>query len=130
MPGMSRSELVAMRFNEMINARDLDGLGTLMTDDHTFVDAAGQAVVGRTACLAAWRGFFAGFPSYRNEFESVRSSGETVVITGRSHCAELTELAGPALWTAETEGDLVRVWQVYEDTRAARHRLGIGATAP
>ena len=41
MPGMSRAELAAMRFNEMINARDVDGLGALMTDDHTFVDAAG-----------------------------------------------------------------------------------------
>ena len=28
----------ALRFNERINARDLTGLGEMMTEDHVFID--------------------------------------------------------------------------------------------
>jgi hypothetical protein len=43
---------------------------------------------------------------------------------GHSVCSD-TRLAGPALWTAKVEGDLVSEWRVYEDTSADRTRLGI-----
>jgi ketosteroid isomerase-like protein len=122
---MGTAEDVVARFNAMINARDLDGLAALMTPDHRFIDATGAAVEGRGGCVEAWRGFFAAFPSYRNEFSSIRATDASVVITGRSRCTELAELDGPALWTAVTDGDLVREWRVYEDTRANRLALGV-----
>ena len=34
---------LTLKFNEHINNRDLDGLGTLMTDDHAFIDTANKA---------------------------------------------------------------------------------------
>ena len=34
--------LAALRFNEKINQRDLEGLVELMTDDHTFIDNSGD----------------------------------------------------------------------------------------
>jgi len=34
--------MVALRFNEKINQRDLDGLVKFMTDDHTFIDNSGD----------------------------------------------------------------------------------------
>jgi hypothetical protein len=43
---------------------------------------------------------------------------------GHSACSDM-RLAGPALWTAKVEGDLVSAWRVYEDTSAYRTRLGI-----
>jgi ketosteroid isomerase-like protein len=42
-----------------------------MTEDHTFVDSAGNAVAGRQRVLDAWRGFFDAFPDYRNEWAEV-----------------------------------------------------------
>lgn len=42
-----------------------------MADDHRFVDAANSAIDGKTACIDAWRSFFAAFPDYGNTFESV-----------------------------------------------------------
>jgi ketosteroid isomerase-like protein len=119
------AEDVVTRFNAMINARDLDGLAALMTPDHTFVDSTGGTVAGRRGCVEAWRGFFAAFPSYRNEFSSIRATAGFVIVTGRSRCTELAELDGPALWTAVTDGDLVREWRVYEDTRPNRRALGV-----
>jgi len=113
---------VVVRFNEHINARDLAALGDLMTDDHTFVDTAGGSLTGKAACLAAWRGFFEGFPDYRNVFTTLTAHGDVVAIAGRSECAEPT-LAGPALWTATIRDGRVAQWRVHEDTPEARRRL-------
>lgn len=106
------TEVVA-RFNDRVNARDLSGLTALMTEDHTFVDAAGGPVTGKAACADAWAGFFAAFPDYRNVFESMTADGDTVRVTGYSVCAE-PALAGRAVWTATVRAGRVSRWQVSE----------------
>jgi hypothetical protein len=68
---MDQSGATVSRFNRFINARDIEGLSAMMTDDHTFIDAANQQIVGKLACVRAWQGFFAAFPDYRNHFEHV-----------------------------------------------------------
>jgi ketosteroid isomerase-like protein len=112
-------------FNEAINGRDLDRLTSMLTDDHRFVDSAGQIVSGREAVAAAWSGFFASFPDYRNEFDTVEARGDAVVVAGRSICC-YPDLHGPALWTARVIGDRVAEWRVYEDTPEQRAALGLG----
>jgi ketosteroid isomerase-like protein len=99
-------------FNEAINARDPECLGLIMTDDHRFVDPAGAVVEGKTACLDAWRGFFASFPDYRNVFEQVTGDGQGgVEVVGRSECSD-PRLAGPARWHAEVRLGRIATWQV------------------
>jgi ketosteroid isomerase-like protein len=100
-------------FNDRINARDLDGLAALMTDDHTFVDAVGATVDGKPACVEAWRGFFAAFPDYRNVFASVVADGDTVTALGHSE-SSVPALDGPARWTATVRGAQVARWHVEE----------------
>ena len=102
---------VVVVFNGRINARDLVGLTALMTEDHTFVDAAGAVVRGRAACTGAWQGFFAAFPDCRNVFVAVVADGDTVTVTGHSTCSE-PALAGPARWTATVRDGKVARWQV------------------
>lgn len=122
---MNDGALVAVRFNDCINAGDVEGLAQLMSEDHRFIDTAGTVVVGRTACLAAWRGFFAAYPGYRNVFEAVSASGTNVTAAGYSMCPNHPVLEGPALWTAVVDGNQVLEWRVYEDSAAVRRRLGI-----
>jgi hypothetical protein len=122
---MTDGAAVAIRFNERISAGDVDGLAQLMSVDHTFIDTAGAAVIGRAACLEAWRRFFEAYPEYRNVFETVSSKGTDITIAGRSYCPGHPELEGPALWTAVVHGDEVVEWRVYEDTPARRHSLGL-----
>ncbi len=43
--------LVALRFNEKINQRDLEGLAELMADDYTFIDNSGEVTKG----ISEWR---------------------------------------------------------------------------
>lgn len=113
---------IALRFNACINNRDIQGLASLMTDDHTFIDSADNAVRGKAQVVEAWESFFAMFPDYRNIFERVESRNQFVAVLGRSTCSE-QQLDGPALWTARVKGDQVAEWRVYHDTPENRKRL-------
>ncbi len=115
---------VVVRFNDAINARDLDRLVSLMTDDHLFVDPANAETRGRDAMKVAWQKFFAAFPDYRNQFESVEQRDSVVVVAGRSACS-VEALAGPALWRAVVRDGRVSEWRVYVDDEATRRELGI-----
>jgi ketosteroid isomerase-like protein len=119
--------LIAVRFNENINRRDLDGLADLMSEDHRFVDSEGDVLEGKAACVAAWRGFFAAFPDYRNVFDQLSASTRVVTILGHSECSE-PALAGPAIWTATIQHAKVAEWRVYVDTPEVRKALGVLTT--
>jgi hypothetical protein len=121
--GPDPSTALVGRFNDCINRRDLDGLARLMSDDHTLVDTAGSAVTGISACVSAWRGFFAAFPDYRNVFTDLTVRAHTVNVVGRSFCSE-PALSGPALWTVVVREDKVTVWRVHDDTAENRRQLG------
>jgi len=53
--------MVALRFNEKINERALEGLVELMTDDRTFIDNSGD--MDRNM-KEGWREFFENYPDY------------------------------------------------------------------
>jgi ketosteroid isomerase-like protein len=44
---MDRNTATVSRFNGFINARDIESLSAMMTDDHTFIDAANRQVIGK-----------------------------------------------------------------------------------
>jgi GNAT superfamily N-acetyltransferase/ketosteroid isomerase-like protein len=115
---------LVMRFNDNINAQDADGLRALMTEDHKFIDSAGDVDYGREEMTQGWRDFFKSFPDYRNLFTLVEAKDDFVVILGRSVC-KYEPLHGPAIWTAKTRDDLVAEWRVYLDTDETRRKLGI-----
>jgi ketosteroid isomerase-like protein len=117
---------VTLLFNQSINARDLESLVARMTDDHRFIDAENHTVRGRDAAREAWRGFFAAFPDYRNEFELLASRNDRVLVLGHSVCS-FAALNGPAIWTATIRGDQIVEWRVWADEAAARRAVGLVA---
>ncbi len=119
------SDPAVIAFNDAINHRDLDSLGELMTDGHAFIDANDNVLAGKAEVLKAWKGFFNAFPNYRNDWSQVIATGGTLIALGRSVCSTEPALEGPAIWTAQTVGDKVSEWRVYEDTPANRGQLGI-----
>ena len=121
-----RSKATVLRFNDFINARDIEGLSQMMTNDHTFIDAVNNRVSGKSACARAWQGFFEAFPDYRNEFSHISAHEEFLAIVGRSSCSD-PRLDGPALWTAKVRGNFVSEWRVFEDTLSNRNRLGLAS---
>ena len=102
--------MVALRFNEKINQRDLDGLVELMTDDHTFIDNSGDIDKNMNV---GWREFFKNYPDYRNIFTSVTVKDDVVVMVGYSTCSNERRLNGPSMWTAKIQGGRVSEWRVY-----------------
>ena len=112
-------KLTALLFNECINARDLEGLAALMTEDHAFVDRSDDRHEGKDYMSKGWKSFFDEFPKYRNTFLQIQSVDDLVVVVGY---AEWT--AGGqrdhVIWTATIRDDLVAEWRVLEDTEANR----------
>ena len=102
--------LVAIRFNEKINQRDLEGLTKLMTEDHIFIDNSGEIDQNMKE---GWRCFFMNYPDYRNTFTSVTVNGKTVIMIGYSKCSTEPRLNGPSMWTAKIREGLVSEWRVY-----------------
>jgi ketosteroid isomerase-like protein len=115
---------VALKFNERINAQDIDGLVSLMTDDHKFIDIPGKITIGREKMMEGWTKFFDSYPDYMNIFSRVESHDNLVLMIGHSECS-YDPLDGPVIWTAYIDNGLVAEWRVYEDNKKIRQKLGI-----
>jgi len=108
----SKLILTALKFNEKINERDLEGLAELMTDDHTFIDNSGEVTKGKDVMKEGWKTFFATYPDYRNIFTCVTVQNNVVVMVGYSTCS-YKPLDGPSIWTAKVHGGRISEWRVY-----------------
>jgi ketosteroid isomerase-like protein len=135
-------QLVALEFVARINARDVDALAELMTEDHEFIDTDGTSFRGRENLRSDWHGYYAMFPDYHIEIDQVSSQGGLVILTGSSSgtlspegeealrnadgsLPPDEELQGPAIWTGRIEDGLVAQWRVYFDTPTIRAELGL-----
>ena len=111
--------MLALRFNERINARDLEGLSNMMTEDHLFIDSENDIDEGKEVMTEGWRNFFANYPDYRNIFTQVFVRENLVIMVGYSTCS-YDPLDGPAIWTAKVHNGLISEWRVYKDTAQNR----------
>jgi ketosteroid isomerase-like protein len=116
--------LIAQQFNACISNQDADGLGRLMTENHTFVDRDGNASRSKEAMLKAWSKFFDLFPKYKNTFERVELRGDIVIMIGFAYWSEENQ-HDPAIWTATIENDLIAEWHIYYDTEENREKFGL-----
>ena len=119
------SSIAFFDFVTAINARDADRLHSLMTTDHTFVDALGNEMSGADRCREAWATYFRWFPDYVIDLEGAMESAHTVLATGQAGGTYLgnpgpqgeNRWKVPAAWKAQVQGDKVGRWQVYADTK-------------
>jgi ketosteroid isomerase-like protein len=116
---------VVQRFNKAINARDLEGLVALMTEDHAFIDSSGDVERGKETMKAGWQTFFERYPDYQNIFEAFSVDGDRVAMRGYSTCSNEPVLDGPAIWTARVRDGLVSEWRVFDDNRGNRRKFGL-----
>ena len=114
--------LTALLFNESINNADLDGLKSLMSKDHTFIDRKGKITEGRESMFKDWVDFFGEFPSYKNTFTRIHSKGNKVILYGYAEWPNEIE-KDHAIWVVGIENDLVTLWQIYEDTEENRMKF-------
>ena len=112
---------VILAFIDRINAHDVEGLGELMSDNHTFIDAHGNQVSGKEQMIAGWRGYFEWFPDYFIEVTDTFENGEMFGMFGfaggsfKGNADSSWRL--PAAWKAIVEDGRVALWQVFADTK-------------
>lgn len=114
---------VAKAFIAAINRHSVSEIGELMSEDHTFIDSQGGAVVGREAMVAGWARYFALFPDYEISTEDILVDGGTVAIFGRATGTfngkrgpvPENRIAMPAAWKAIIADGKIKLWQVYAD---------------
>lgn len=122
---------VVQRFVDRINARDLDAVAALMTEDHRFIDSLGAEVVGREKVRQGWEEYFRIVPDYRIEVRETFVDGLVVVLLGvaRGTYTRDGTLRGedtwhtPAAWRAQVSGGRVAEWRVYADNEPIRRRM-------
>lgn len=111
----------ALAFIDRINAHDLAGLGALMSDDHTFIDAHDNQVSGREKMIAGWHGYFEWFPDYSIEVTEVFEDDDKLALFGFAGGSfqnkEGENWRLPAAWKALVKDGRVTLWQVFADTK-------------
>jgi len=117
---MKQKEII-LAFIDRINAHDVEGLGALMSDDHTFIDAHGNQVNGKQKMIAGWRAYFQWFPDYYIEvadiFEDDRKFGMFGFAGGSFQGKANASWRLPAAWRAAVKEGRLSLWQVYADTK-------------
>ena len=110
-----------LEFIARINAHDVEALGKLMSDDHRFIDAHGNEVIGKEKMVPGWRGYFEWFPDYYLEVTDVFEDGDNFALfgfAGGSFKGKETESWRlPAAWKAIVKDGHVNLWQVFADTK-------------
>jgi ketosteroid isomerase-like protein len=122
-----------LAFLEQINARNVDGLCALMTDDHVFLDGLGNRMHGRASMRKGWAEYFRMFPDYRVSHTDVFSQGDVVAAFGsaegtlavKRELPKETHWRASAAWRAVVRDGLIAEWQVYADNQSARKIMGV-----
>ena len=96
----------------------------IITEDHKFIDARGNEVVGRERVKNGWNEYFGLFPDYKIEVQQILESENTFGIFGFASGSykgkEMdTECRWklPAAWRAYVVSGKMTLWQVYADTK-------------
>jgi ketosteroid isomerase-like protein len=119
------SRQVLYDFAAAINLHDMEKIGSLMTDDHVFIDAHGNSIKGKDKMITGWASYFGWFPDYRIEITESFENGDTLAAFGfaegtlkglktgsNEYCWRL-----PAAWKAVVSNGKIKLWQVYADTK-------------
>lgn len=112
-------------FADAISKRDIDKICSLMTDDHKFIDAHGNEMVGKDKMKAGWMGYFQLFPDYKIEITDIFSNGNTLAAFGfasGTYQGKKTDNNEnfwrlPASWKVIVADNKIKLWQVYADSK-------------
>ena len=118
-------KLTALLFNECINSEDLDGMVSLMTDNHSLICYDEVGSINKKTSREAWARFFSDVTNYKNHFSRIESRDNFVIMLGKATCSNVESLNKSVLWSATIENDKLSEWQVYNDTIENRKRLKI-----
>ena len=110
-------------FAHAINEHSTDKMYSLMTNDHKFIDAHGNEVVGKDKIKIDWKDYFRRFPFYKIEITKIFANGDFLGAFGfesgilKGQQTDNNASSWPASWKVIVDKNKIKLWQVYEDTR-------------
>jgi ketosteroid isomerase-like protein len=126
---------VTNAFVRAINRQDADGVASLMTPGHRFVDSLGNLVEGREYMGKGWTSYFLMVPDYTLAIEETYESGPVVLLLGMAQgtYAQGGNLSQSNAWKtpiairAQVEDGLIAEWRVFADNEPIRKLMAKGA---
>ncbi len=123
---------IVLSFLDRINGHDVEGICSLLSSDHIFVDGLGNKFSGIENLHKGWASYFNWFPDYAISHEDVLGSGQIVLLTGS---ARGTYAVGgnlptenhwevPSAWKAVVRNAQIAEWHVYADNQPVRKIMG------
>jgi ketosteroid isomerase-like protein len=110
-------------FVHQINLQYVEGIYSLMTDDHVFIDNIGNKFEGKEMMREAWKGYFSMFPDYKITVTESMEDGNDMLLCGiaegtyKNHKEKDAHFKIPAAWKAIVENGKIKLWQVFADTK-------------
>ncbi|MGD8414747.1 MAG: nuclear transport factor 2 family protein [Candidatus Latescibacterota bacterium] len=112
---------IANLFVEAINSNDPDRMATLMTENHTFIDADGSEYPGREKMREGWKEYFSMVPDFRIHVKEVLFRDNLVALFGvaegtfdqNGELRRENHWIVPAAWRVVVENGKVAVWHLY-----------------
>lgn len=119
---------VVLKFEQLINSRNVDAVCGLLTDDSVFIDSLGNRMAGMENLRKAWTGYFKMVPDYSISHAEIFANGETVAMFGStqgtfSKTGEMKKddfWKTPAAWRAVVRDGKIALWQVFADNEPIR----------
>lgn len=114
---------IALAYINAINTANISELYKLMTEDHLFIDAHDNNVIGKEDMKQSWIDYFIMFPDYKIEIADILQKEDLVCILGYAS-GTYKNLKNkensnywriPAAWTAIIKDNHIKQWQVYAD---------------
>jgi limonene-1,2-epoxide hydrolase len=106
-----------------INQRNPSEISSMMTEDHVFIDSAGNVAEGREKMTTGWKKYFQMFPDYEIKVENILAEKTLVAIFGSASgtfhgkrgLVPENRIEMPAAWKAIVVNGKIKLWQVYAD---------------
>ena len=122
---------VVLAFADCISRQDVDGMCSLMTEDHMFVDAVDTMVQGRDEMRKGWITYFSWVPDYTIQCEEILEKAGLVLAIGRAGgtyqaakgMSEEAKWDIPAAWKAVVRDHRIAEWRVYADNEPMRRLM-------
>ncbi len=119
-------------FIDCINRGDVEGLGALMTDEHTLQVFDELPLVGKAENIEAWWGYASSFPDYVIYPHQMSEDDGRVAVIGHTTGSHLGLPDGEeqnltVIWEAQVDDGLLASWRIFEDTPRRRRELGLSS---
>lgn len=120
---MIRKEVI-QSFIQQINLQSVEGICSLMTDNHIFIDNIGNEHKGKEKMREGWKSYFDMFPDYKIEITEMMHIENSFLLCGfaqgtfQNSKEKEAYFKIPAAWKAIIEGEKIKLWQVFADTKA------------